>query len=79
MNKQHFQILDILRNPEALPATQLPTGTACYTETFSRAVVTYKTLTENNLNAQTYLQELWSTLLQTGRKNMLENTTVGAK
>jgi hypothetical protein len=78
MNKQHFQILDVLRNPEALPATQLPAGSTWYTETFSGAIVTYKTLTEINGDANPYLQELWSTLLQTGRKHMLENATVGA-
>jgi hypothetical protein len=64
--------------PEALPATQLPAGAAWYTETFSGAIVTYKTLTEINGDAHTYLQELWSGLLQTGRKHMLENATVGA-
>jgi len=63
--------------PEALPATRLPTGSSWYTETFSGAIVTYKTLTEINGDANTYLQELWSSLLKTGRKHMLEKNTTG--
>lgn len=63
--------------PEAIPATQLPDGTTWYTETFSGAVLLYKTLTENNSDANAYLQELWTSLLQTGREHMLENASKG--
>lgn len=63
--------------PDALPATQLPDGTTWYTETFSGAVLLYRTLTENNNDANAYLQELWTNLLQTGREHMLVNATKG--
>ena len=63
--------------PDLLPDTQLPDGTIWYSETFNGAILLYKTLTENNKDANAYLQDLWNNLLQTGREHMLVNSTEG--
>jgi len=63
--------------PDAMPSMKLPTGTIWQSEGFSGAVLLYKDLVENNNNPNTYLLELWRTLLNTGRENMVENTSEG--
>lgn len=62
--------------PEALPKLQLPTGTNWQSEGFSGAVLSYKTLIENNSDPDAYLLDLWRSLLNTGRENMVEKVTV---
>jgi len=56
--------------PDGLPSLELPTGTVWQTEGFNGAVLLYKTLIKSG-DPNTYLLDLWQTLLSAGREQML--------
>jgi hypothetical protein len=60
--------------PDELPQLHLPTGTAWLSEGFSGAVLTYRSLLEND-DPNVYLLDLWNKLLAAGRKHMREDAS----
>lgn len=58
--------------PDGFPSLELPTGTKWHTEGFSGAVLLYKTLMKSS-DPNTYLLDLWRSLLSAGREQMLDN------
>ena len=63
--------------PDAFPGLDLPAGTSWQSDSFSGAVLTYKTLLESN-DPKGYLLDLWNTLLSAGREHMLRAAAEGA-
>ena len=61
--------------PEEFPGLTLPTGTAWQTESFSGAVLTYRTLLESS-DPNAYLLDLWNSLLSAGREHMLNTANL---
>jgi hypothetical protein len=59
--------------PDEFPGLDLPTGTSWQSDSFSGAVLTYKTLFESS-DPNGYLLDLWNSLLLAGRKHMLSAT-----
>ncbi len=59
--------------PDAFPGLVLPGGAYWHSEGFNGAVLSYADLIQHQ-DPQGTLLELWHSLLDAGRKNMLENT-----